>query len=457
MAMHLSGIGSSGLDTEAIIEVLVNAKKIPVDSLEAKVEEEEDLLTAWTSIETSLTSLRSKSQQLSSYLTWRQMSAESSDSDIITATAENSAQSGIYNISASQLAQSHRIASYAQASTTTDLDLNSGSGGTFQIGGETVTITGDDTLEDVRDAINEASFNMDSDKRVNATIIGTTLVLERDLTGNTDITINDDTDGILQELGVLASSTLTDFNNEIQTSEDLTASINGIDITSTKNTGVDDAVSGISFNFKDDTTSTITISHDTATVKTLIEDFISQYNETMELAKAQGSVNLSDSGDLDSFGYLQGEYLISEIQSKSRLIITGIKSNLDDDFENLSDIGIWTTNEHNQISLVDEDALDDALANHFDEVEDLFRDTDDGIMKEFDTYLNSVITPINGRISAKKDTLSTSISSMNTEIDDLTLRLIDYESELWNHFTYMETTVSSMQSEMSFLMSNLGV
>ncbi len=466
MPMRLSGIGTSGLDTEAIIKVLVDAKKMPITSFEEKIDDEEDLLAAWNTVDTSLNELKDVARELNDYSTWRQMAAESSDSDTITATAENTSTSGAYNTVVTTLAAAHRVASSnlgtdpinGVSDITSDLQLNGGAAGSFQIGGATIETTGSESLTDIKDLINTASANMDDDNKVKATIIGTTLVLERDKTGVTEIQINDDTDGILQELGILNSATLDDFKDVKQTALDLVATINDIAITSSDNTGVDDAVSGVSFNFKATGSATINIKHDTETIKSLVEDFLEKYNKTMKEVKAYGSVGLGEEGNLESLGHLQGDRLISEIGSKSRLAMTGFDTTgvLDEAFNSMHKIGLWSKSEENELFLVDEAKFDDALENNFDAVEDLFRSRDAGIMDGFEDLLDSFVDPIDGRVSSRKTGISAKIKDTQSEIDYLNLRLLDYETELWAHYAHMETSVSAINQQGSFMASAMG-
>jgi len=463
MVTRIGGM-SSGLDTEAIISSLIESYSLPQTQIKDQITEDEDKLTAWDSLDTKITTLRLAASELSSYTTWRQMSATPVDSTVMTATAGISATAGTYAITVSTLARAHRFTSDAQSSTTTALGLT----GDFDIEGETVSVISTDTLEGIRDKINTASLNItDATKAVKASIIGKSLVIERSQTGAGSISITDGTNNILQSgagglgimTGTVASPTAT-LKNVIQTGADLSATINGVAITATSNSGVTDAVQGLTLNFLKEDSTTLTVSHDTASIKSLITDYLAAYNDAMDLAQVQGSVNLSSSGTVTEYGSLQGNYLISSIQIKARSIMTTRDTdpnNMDQSYNSLYTVGIWSTGQENQFEITDEDKLDDALANHFDEVEDLFRNYNSGIFRQMNDYLYSLQDPVEGSLTTTIQTIEDNISSNTTKVSNMQSDIDDYEAMLWEHFTTMEDNVSSLKSQGSYLMSALGL
>lgn len=462
MTFRISGL-SSGIDTESIITALIDAEKTSMVRLEETVAEEQVKYQAWSALDTKLTDVKLMTQQLSSYGVWNQKTATSTDEDAFTATAGLSAQAGTYSVEVSQLAQAHRIASDAQASATTDLSLS----GEFTVGGETVTVEEGDTLQDIRNAINEAAANMDADEKVRAYIIDTTLVIERDKTGDTDIAISEAPGGVLNSLGILDADGSTP-THVLQTSEDLSATINGVSVTSDTNTGVTTAIDGVTMNFYDETTGseTMTIGGDTETIKSLIGDFVEKYNDAMALATAQSAVVLTENEeDITATGILQGEGLIANITTKMRSILSTRITNpsvADQDYNSLYTAGIWFDSQKNELT-IDEEKLDDALTNHFDEIEDLFRnyadgDSAGGIMRQLDDYLgDTVLDPVEGRLTTTIDNLQDDIKSNQRKIAEENSDLADYEEQLWEHFASMEEMVGNINSQWSYVSQQLGI
>ncbi|NQZ67650.1 MAG: flagellar filament capping protein FliD [Lentisphaeria bacterium] len=453
MAFQLDGL-VSGMDTTAVIQSILDAERIPILRKENEIYELEDKMTAWNRLDTKITDLKTHASKLNSYLTWQQKSATIDDEDVVTATADRTAYSNLYSIDVSQLAQAHRIASDEQSSISSDLGLD----GDFTVGGETITVSTGDTLTDIRDAINTAASDMDDDEKVVASIIGKTLVIERASTGDTDLTISDGTNTILDSLGVFTGGGI---KTELQTSEDLAAQINGVDITSTSNNDVEDAMEGVTLNLKKVGSTTLTIDNDTETIKQLLTDFIESYNDTMSLVKDAGTVVLDeeDEESITGLGLLQDDLLVTRIATRSRGILTGIEFDpaiLDQDYNTLQKIGIWTEGQDNALAIVDEDKLDDVLENNFDELEDLIRDLESGVMFKFNDYLDSLISPIDGTIEQRKTNIQSKIDDINEMITDFDRKEESREEQLRQKFTRMEEVLSTINSQGSAVLTYLG-
>jgi len=134
-------------------------------------------------------------------------------------------------------------------------------------------------------------------------------------------------------------------------------------------------------------------------------------------------------------------------------------------FNSLYKIGIGFAGEENQLSILDEAKLDDALENNFDDVMDLMRgwgeDVDGetkgaGIMRQMDDYIYSLTDPISGALTLRQQSIEDLIDYDDKKISSLTLDMTDYEAELWEHFSSMETMISDMNSQINYLMSALG-
>ncbi|OGV48924.1 MAG: hypothetical protein A2017_00850 [Lentisphaerae bacterium GWF2_44_16] len=467
MVTRVGGI-ASGLDTEAIISALIEAQSRPVTSLTSIVEDDEYKLGQWTELDDSLSDLRSMTEQLSSYSTWSQIAATSSDTSKLNATISSSAspETGTYSISVSTLAKAQSGYSNEVTAGKT-ADIMGSNTASYTINGATINIAANSSLTDIKDAINGQTSNMTSG--VKASILGNRLVLENTTTGTGHDMAISYAGGTLDILGESAGGGIGLINssgalvNETA-SQNLTGTIGGTPFSSSTNTS-SDLIEGVTLNFTATGDSTLTVGRDTSTIKSLISDFIEQYNETMALLKEKGDVNLSSSGGISSLGTLQGDYLLGMIQTNSRSILTSIDKNpnyMNQAYNSLYKVGIWFSSDANELSIVDETKLDDALASNFDDVETLFRGWGNttsgegqGVLRRLDNFLYSQTDPINGGITLRKNELDTDINSKNNEISALNLRLLDYESDLWQHFAAMEEAVSAIQDQGSYILSLL--
>lgn len=184
----ISGL-ASGLDTTALVGAILSVEQRPLFILQDRQAVRTNELTAWRSTETLLLAIQAHASRLASRATFSgALSATSSNEDILSVRAGETAAPGNYSITVDQLAQSHQVASIGYD----DRDTTTFGAGTIAIrqgsASSLVTIeSGGDTLEGIRDAINNASIG------VTASIIDSgesrynhQLVLTSDSTGVTN-------------------------------------------------------------------------------------------------------------------------------------------------------------------------------------------------------------------------------------------------------------------------------
>ncbi|MDX9982510.1 MAG: flagellar filament capping protein FliD, partial [Lentisphaeria bacterium] len=402
----------------------------------------------WNQVENSLPELKSLSSQLTSYTTWQQMSATSANAAVVGIEADSSAAEGTYSAVVSKLAQSHRVGSDAQTSATAALGLE----GTFTIGGQEIAVTADQSLENLRDAINLASLAMDDGQAVKASIVDTTLVLTRVATGATEISLADGGGDVLEALGILDAGKTV--KNELVAAQNLEAKILGIDIVRASNSDITDVIAGATLDFTGEGTATFTIERDRDTLKSLITDFVAKYNSTMEMIEAQGASSVTGGEDVET-ATLSGDALLRSIQSRGRTLLTSSDDTdtLDNALDSLRKIGIWTTGKENRLAITDSAALDDALENDFEAVESLFRDYDAGIMRKYDDYLRSLTAAADGSINRHQQGLQDKIDRYDATIANMERRLVSYEEQLWKKYAAAETIIASLQSQADYVTS----
>lgn len=453
--IRFGGLGT-GQDTQAIVDALLEVERVPIQRIENEIIEEEEKFSAWNELDTKFSDLHTKAQKLTSFLTWRQNDVTSTNEDVVTGSANFEAALSSYAVNVTSLAKSHMIGSNKPA--ITDVTADAGTpAGTFTLNGEQVTVSSGDSLEDIRDAINDASANM-SDP-VTASIINTTLVIERNATGATDITFDDDSDGILQDLGFWDGVSTGVFDNELQASQNLSASVNGVAVAGATNTGLTSIINGVTLNFKSEGSSTLNVERDTDTIQTAFEDFVDSYNAAIELAEEQTKVSLSGSGDrISDVGALQGDQAVNSLRFNSRRLVTSslVDPVISNGFNTLQDIGIWTEGDQNRLSILSADKLKDALENNFEDVEDLIRDFDNGVLRNFEEFTDEVRSPVDGTIARRQTSLRNSIIDKEERISDINLLILDKETELFQHFAQMESAVASINSQGSFISGQLG-
>lgn len=223
---------SSGLDFEAIVEAIITAKQIPADRIALEISENADKVAEYQTFRNLLTQLRDSLSTLHGAVSIGNTldifeakaafaSTTRSDGQAPTAAANlvgmaltNNADLGSHTLEVLNIATAHKVSSDLVATQTTAL----GHTGTFTINGVTISANGTDTLQDIRDRINNANTGA-SATGVNASIVTAAsgqnfLVLTADETG-TAMTLADTAGSVLEDLGVLTVGGAA-IKNELQ-------------------------------------------------------------------------------------------------------------------------------------------------------------------------------------------------------------------------------------------------
>ncbi len=160
------------------------------------------------------------------------------------------------------------------------------------------------------------------------------------------------------------------FNPVMQAAQDAVINVDGATITKSTNT-ITDAIQGVTLNLlKADTSSTLTlsISSDTSSAQTSINDFVTAYNTMTKAINDQ----LSYDPQTKQANPLLGDPTLIEIRNKIGNAVTGrIPGLLSTGYQNLSQIGITSDYKTGKLS-VDSSKLSSALNSNPDAVAKLF-------------------------------------------------------------------------------------
>ncbi|MDQ7062689.1 MAG: flagellar filament capping protein FliD [candidate division KSB1 bacterium] len=208
----VSGL-ASGLDWRNIIDQIIQIERRSIDVYQNQRDKYDSQLSEWKNIQAKLKSLQEIVQDLKKEKAYKLFSASLSSSssknaeDILSVSTTNAAAKGTYNIRILQKAQSLKVGSASFSSRNSALGLS----GEFLINGKAVKIDSTDTLEDIRDKINNLNSGTDA-TNVTATILEKNsssfqLILTSDNTGKDGFSLLDaSATDILQSLGFVSSS-----------------------------------------------------------------------------------------------------------------------------------------------------------------------------------------------------------------------------------------------------------
>ncbi len=162
-----TGVGS-GLDVNSIVTALMNVEQRPLTLMQTKGSTLQTEISAFGSLKSQLANLGDVATRLASADNWKNYSATSSDSSVVSATTTAKAAAGEHKLTVSQLAQAQVLASGTFAASTStvgsgklSIEVGTTANGAFTpaSGKSPVTVTVDSahqTLAGVRDAINAA-------------------------------------------------------------------------------------------------------------------------------------------------------------------------------------------------------------------------------------------------------------------------------------------------------------
>jgi len=442
MAISLGGL-TSGMDTASIIEQLVALEKQPIYRYQNEISQINKQKDAWRDVNSRISSLGDKLTDLKFSSTYNSRLAESGSEEIATAIASNDAAEASYDLNINSLAKAHRISSSKQSDSTSDL----GYSGTFNINGNDIDIVATDSLNDIRDAINNTEG-----LGAKASIIDDTLVLESVETGtDNSLSISDTTGTVLQELGILDADGTT-ISNQIQTAENAKLSINGIDVVSQSNI-VDQAVSGIKFELTNVGTANIEVSKDTAKAEESVQAFVDQYNSLMNFIDEKSNYN----SDTDKAAILQGDSTLMRLQSRLRQdVMDSVETG--GNLTHISQLGISI--DRDGVMSLDSNKLTEALNTDSEAVTKFFNaesseDGFDGIATRADGYVDQLIKTNTGLIPSRMNAFDDRIDSLNDSIENVEESVKMARDRYTQQFAAMETALSEMQQQSSWMQSQL--
>lgn len=374
--------GTSGFDMSALIEAAVQIKLQPVDKLETEISENEATIAAYEEMQTYLLtlqdavdSLRNAPGAAGTESVFEQMEAYLSSSDGSDASAYLgvSVEAGLdpasYDVEIQQLAAAHKVGSATQSARDDALGLS----GSFDLGSEggetaTITVDSDMTLDDVADAINDSTETTG----VQASVLKVSddeymLILTASETGQGIQYSTTSGDDIGQVLGLTDAGGA--FDNELHAAQSAIFSIDGVTVERSTNT-IDDVIDGVTLDLylaAAETTFTVEVEMDYSSAKSAISDFVDAYNAYRTFALAQAEI---DNGTVADTAVLFGDSILRGTNTDVYDALAQMSENDDGIVTALGNIGITFDSEN--FLEIDEDVLDTAILENFDDVRGLF-------------------------------------------------------------------------------------
>lgn len=388
--------GASGLDVEALVNGLAEARRVPAVALENKISQNGNISTALQEMRTLLDRFQDAANFLrnppgvqnsaDNIFEFRTGGVSSNSavagSTYLSVTAEPGASIANYQIEINQLATRNIQTTDTFAATDTSASIV-GSGGPFNAGtlvlgasSTAITLNAGDTLGEVVSKVNAVS----STSGIEATAVKIS-------DGNYRISFKAKETGAASNYDIVAlNPSVLNVGFAVQSmAVNAEIEFDGSIITRSSNS-IDDVVDGVTFNLLQQTPSGTTldvnIEPDPELAKQGIINFIDSYNAFRLFASSQSATG-SDGKPLESAVLVNNQAMrlsMSRVSAEMSRIVGGIANG---DPARLADLGITfsdypgdeETPFTRNILTVDEDKLDSALSANFDAVAKIFQFT----------------------------------------------------------------------------------
>ncbi len=466
--INFSGV-ASGIDTEALIEAILDADRtVKIDPLDKKVVSADEESTKLKELKTLLEELKDIGSGFRSISGGAvSKSATSSDETVATATATNQAYNTSFALSVTTIA-SNSTASFNNTFASTSTVINSGAAAstvsvTVGVGGtpEVVTIDVDNTTT-VSDFVQD--FNETSTRAIATAVnVGTSA------SPSYKIVITTLDEGTL--VGDIASisdpSTFFTSGSTINHATDATFSVTGISGTITRySNSVSDVIPGVTMQLLKGgaVTTTISVNDDVDTTTTTVQEFVDKYNEIIAFIAENNTVAppADNPNGLNVFGPLAKTRVDDNVKSALRNAISGANYSSGSQVKILADMGIVTQSDGTLRFDVStspygsDSTFSKAMTSESGSVQAVLADLGD-LIGGLETAggLVDPFTKFNGLIGS-------TISANDEEIDDLNDRITTYETALAKkeealraQFARLESLMGNLQAKQSSLTSAL--
>ena len=441
-------------------------------------------------LDSKLSALQTKAERLSDPITdhFGSRSVSTSDSEVMTASASDTASLGNHAITIDRLAISDTRVSqqYTDTDTSfsgfvadqtfmieignpTDEDPNNRRNLAITVSAADLALGNDEVLLQIADAINSAMYvavtaeTIGSEEQARASVVSeengvSRLVLRSDSSGYTfRMDFNDSADGLLSALGVTnaaqSSGTSGGYITEVGTSATTSLlssklNIDGLDFYRDSN-NVTDALTGVTLKLMDTTvsTQTVTVVADVENVKSEVNGLLDAYNEAMSYLRenTQMDPNTYERGVLaDEVTYRAITY---DLRNYTMNMVSGVSN---PEYTRLFNIGI-EADESGLLSITDSDKFETAIETNSSYVSDIFN-ASDGFATQLDSYLEKYVKT-SGSIDLSKNNIDDQLTSLTSRISLMDDILSRRESQLTQQFTSLQEMMYNLEGQRSFLSS----
>lgn len=434
------GSSSPGIDVTAAVNAGVTAARAPEQAWQAQGSLLESQISALSQIQNDVASLDNDMQNLNSLAgPLSQMTVNSSNSNIVTASAASGSAVGNHVVVVNSLATTASWTSGTFASGSTALPA-----GSFTItagNGSSTTITTDGTqsLSTIASQIN--SDNLGLTARVITDASGSRLAIVANSSGAaSNFTIS--------------SSNLADYGFTQVAGTNASLTVDGISVASATNT-VTGAIPGVTLSLLSADPGvqvSLGVAPDASQIQSALQQFVTDYNTVISELSAQFTFSGTSEGVLatdSTVRALQNDVL-------SALGYTYTPASGTTTIPNLSSLGISVDNT-GKLTL-NTATLQSAVKNNFGDVQSFFQGTSrNGFANSFDQQLTSFISPSDGAFTVDLQSMNGQIADLQNSINDFEANYITpLKAKLQSDYSQAEIALQELPNEMQQINQELG-
>ncbi|HWF90905.1 MAG TPA: flagellar filament capping protein FliD [Terriglobales bacterium] len=423
----LSALGNSGtgIDVSSAVSQILQTEAIPQQQWQAQQATLQGQTSAINSLESLVSALQTSLQGLGDPGgSASSMSATSSNTAIVTATAAPGTATGNHVVVVKNVATTGAWYSDSVANSTTALAAGSFD---IQVGSNApVTITvgsGVNTLSDLATAINGQHLG------VTASVINDSTGSRLALVSTASGTANDFT---------ISNDSSVGFTQAVQ-GKDASLTVDGIPISSASNS-VTGAVNGLTLNLvsgSENTEVNVAVAPNSDQISQAVSSFVSAYNAVIQNVNSQFAFDQTS----NTAGTLAGDGTVRMLQDA--LLGSGSYSSTGGTISTLGQLGISMNNDGTLT--LDSSTLNNAIQTNFSAVQNFFQGTAaNGFAATLNTQLSSFTDPIDGAFTVELQSISSENSDLQDQIDDFQTYLNSEQTRLTNEYNQIDATLQQL-------------
>jgi flagellar hook-associated protein 2 len=438
-----TGASSSGIDVTAAVNSAVTAAEAPEQAWLTEESTLQSQISALGQIQSDATNLDDDIQNFNSITgPLSAMTANTSDSNVVTASAASGSSVGNHEVVVNSVAKTASWTSGTYASSATAMPagsftITSGSGTAT-----TITTDGTETLADVA-------------KVINSDDLGVTASVITDASGSR-LAMVANSSGSAANFTVTSSGSTNYGFTQAATGSNASLTVDGITISSATNT-VTGVIPGVTLSLLSADPGvdvSLSVAPNTSQVQTALQQFVTDYNQLVSDLSAQ----FTFSSTTGSEGVLASDSTVRNLQSEvlGALDYTNTPASGSTTVPNLMSLGI-SVDDNGQLSL-DTSTLDSALENNFSDVQNFFQGTAlNGFANSLDQQLTSFISPADGAFTVDLQSMNSQITDLQNDISDFQTNFIaPLQTQLQSEYSQAEIALQELPNQMKEIDQELG-